>query len=88
MLVKDTLLCSSSNALLIPDSASDRIILVDAFDGALINDRFIDGSAEGLGIFQTPFNAIQVNREIWVSDQVADALFRFDLAGNFSRGRG
>ena len=45
--------------------------------------KFIDGSETGDGIFQTPINAIQVNQEIWVSDQVADAIFRFDLQGNY-----
>lgn len=70
--------------LMIPDSVSDRILLFDPIDGSLINDNFIDGSADtGLGIFTTPLNAIQVNREIWVSDQVADAIFRFDLSGNY-----
>ncbi|NEQ98528.1 MAG: hypothetical protein F6K30_17710, partial [Cyanothece sp. SIO2G6] len=69
--------------LMIPDSVSDRILLFDSFDGSLVNDNFIDGSETGLGIFETPINAIQVNQEIWVSDQVADAIFRFDLSGNY-----
>lgn len=70
--------------LMVPDSVSDRILLFDPINGSLINDNFIDGSADtGLGIFTTPLNAIQVNREIWVSDQVADAIFRFDLSGNY-----
>jgi hypothetical protein len=51
--------------------------LFDAFDGRLVNDNFIDGS----GLFQTPINAIQVKNEVWVSDQLADAIFRFDLKG-------
>lgn len=65
--------------LMIPDSLSDRIILFDPNDGSLVDDNFIDGS----GIFQTPLNAVQVEQEIWVSDQVADAIFRFDLQGNY-----
>ncbi|MEL6351882.1 MAG: hypothetical protein AAFR58_08960 [Cyanobacteria bacterium J06627_28] len=70
--------------LMIPDSVSDRILLFDSIDGSLIDDNFIDGSEDtGLGIFRTPLNAIQVNQEIWVSDQVADALFRFDLQGEY-----
>ena len=70
--------------LMIPDSVKDRILLFDAQDGSLIDDNFIDGSEEtGLGIFQTPINAVQINQEIWVSDQVADAIFRFDLQGNY-----
>ncbi|MEM9154824.1 MAG: hypothetical protein AAGB13_07255 [Cyanobacteria bacterium P01_F01_bin.33] len=69
--------------LMVPDSVSDRIVLFDARDGALVDDNFIDGSEEGLGIFSTPLNAIQVENEIWVSDQVADAIFRFDLGGTY-----
>ncbi|NEP63526.1 MAG: hypothetical protein F6K31_42625, partial [Symploca sp. SIO2G7] len=75
---------TAQSFLMIPDSVSDRILLFDPIDGALIDDNFIDGSVDtGLGIFGTPINAIQVNQEIWVSDQVADALFRFDLQGTF-----
>ncbi|MEO1131336.1 MAG: hypothetical protein AAFX40_01370 [Cyanobacteria bacterium J06639_1] len=73
----------AQNYLMVPDSVSDRILLFDAQDGSLVDDTFIDGSAEGLGIFSTPFNAIQVENEIWVSDQVADAIFRFDLSGAY-----
>ena len=70
--------------LMIPDSVSDRILLFDPINGSLIDNNFIDGSSDtGLGIFQTPLNAIQVNQEIWVSAQLADALFRFDLQGEY-----
>ncbi|MEM7579262.1 MAG: DNRLRE domain-containing protein [Cyanobacteria bacterium P01_A01_bin.80] len=74
---------SAQSFLMIPDSVGDRILLFDSNDGSLIDDNFIDGSETGDGIFQTPINAIQVNQEIWVSDQVADAIFRFDLQGNY-----
>ncbi|MEO0825509.1 MAG: PEP-CTERM sorting domain-containing protein [Cyanobacteria bacterium J06639_16] len=67
----------AADFLMIPDSNSDRILLFDPFDGSLVNDNFIDGA----GLFSTPLNAIQVNEEIWVSDQVADSIFRFDLSG-------
>lgn len=67
----------AADFLMIPDSNSDRILLFDPIDGALVNDNFIDGA----GLFSTPINAIQVNNEIWVSDQVADSIFRFDLGG-------
>jgi len=70
--------------LIVPDSVRDRILLFDPTDGSLVNDNFIDGSDEtGLGIFSTPVNAVQVNQELWVSDQVADALFRFNLKGDY-----
>ena len=67
----------AADFLMIPDSNSDRILLFDPFDGSLVDDNFIDGA----GLFSTPLNAIQVNEEIWVSDQFADSIFRFDLSG-------
>ncbi|MEM9265564.1 MAG: hypothetical protein AAGA46_08580 [Cyanobacteria bacterium P01_F01_bin.13] len=77
-------MAKAQSFLMIPDSIRDRILLFNPTDGSLIDDNFIDGSiATGLGIFRTPINAIQVDREIWVSDQVADAIFRFDLGGNY-----
>ncbi|MEL6139354.1 MAG: hypothetical protein AAFR42_18355 [Cyanobacteria bacterium J06628_6] len=62
---------------MIPDSVSDRVLLFDPEDGSLVDDNFINGE----GLFTTPINAIQVGEEIWVSDQVADSIFRFDLTG-------
>ncbi|NEP18507.1 MAG: hypothetical protein F6J97_16665 [Leptolyngbya sp. SIO4C1] len=76
-------MAKAQSFLMVPDSVSDRIVLFDPIDGTLINDSFIDGSEAGLGIFSTPVSAVQVNREIWVSDQVADAIFRFDLSGQY-----
>ena len=73
----------TTSFLMVPDSVSDRILLFDPIDGSLVDDSFIDGSETGLGIFGTPINAIQVNSEIWVSDQIEDAIFRFDLQGDY-----
>ncbi len=70
-------LAQAAQLLMIPDSLNDSILLFDSYDGALVDDNFIDGA----GIFQTPLNAIQVNNEIWVSDQLADSIFRFNLNG-------
>lgn len=67
----------AAKLLMMPDSQSDRVILFNAFDGKLVDDNFIDGA----GLFQTPINAIQVNNEVWVSDQLADSIFRFNLKG-------
>ncbi|MEM6501515.1 MAG: hypothetical protein AAF685_06730 [Cyanobacteria bacterium P01_C01_bin.89] len=64
---------------MVPDSVGDRVLLLNGEDGSLIDDKFIDGS----GLFSTPLNAIQVENEIWVSDQVADSIFRYDLDGRF-----
>jgi hypothetical protein len=69
----------ASAQIMIPDSTSDDVMLFDAFDGSLLNASFIDLSPVGAS---TPINAIQVGSEIWVSDQVADSIFRFSLDGS------
>jgi len=74
---------STQSFLMVPDSASDRILLFDPVNGSLINDSFIDGSETGFDLFSTPINAVQVESEVWVSDQVEDAIFRFDLEGSY-----
>lgn len=65
--------------LMVPDSTNDRVMLFDSFDGSLITDNFIDMTPQGA---ETPINAVQVGSEIWVSDQIADAVFRYSLDGS------
>jgi hypothetical protein len=69
--------------LMIPDSASDKIMLFSPADGSLVNADFIVDTGASPFDFQTPKDAIQVGNEVWVSDQVSDAVFRFDLQGNY-----
>lgn len=77
---------ASAQFLTVGDSSGDRIMTFDPFDGTLINPNFIvDGGGIGYE-FSTPKDAILVNNEIWVSDQIQDAIFRFDLNGNFLSG--
>lgn len=65
--------------LMVPDSTNDRVMLFSSFDGSLINDNFIDMVPQGAS---TPINSVQVGQEIWVSDQVADSIFRYSLDGS------
>jgi hypothetical protein len=69
--------------LMVPDSSSDVVNLFDPFDGSLVQTGFID-----VGILDitssTPKDAIQVGSEIWVSDQLRDTVYRFDLTGAHS----
>ena len=66
-------------ALMIPDSgAGDRIMLFNDFDGSLITQDWITDVGAVGWFFTTPKEAIQVGNEIWVSDQIADAIHRFD----------
>jgi len=76
---------SAQEFLLVCDSANDRVMQYNALDGSLINEDFIV-NAGGAYNFQTPKEAIQVNGEIWVVDQISDAVYIFDLAGNYVDG--
>jgi hypothetical protein len=70
--------------LLVVDSTNDVIMLFSAADGSLINATFIPDDPTALNYnFQTPKDALQVGNEIWVSDQISDAIYRFDLNGGF-----
>lgn len=65
--------------IMIPESTNDRVMLFSEVDGSLLNPNFIDLTPYGAA---TPINAIQVGNEIWVSDQVADSIFRFSIDGS------
>lgn len=65
--------------LLIPDSTSDTVGLFDPFDGTYMGDIITDNPG-----FSTPINAVVgPDNNIWVSDQVADSIFVFDMAGTY-----
>lgn len=61
-------------------STNDAVHLFDATTGALFQQNFIDLLAVGA---RTPKHALQVGNQIWVSDQLDDKIFRFDLSGSF-----
>lgn len=64
--------------LLTVDSSNDRVLLLNQFDGSVIDGNFIDLAAATGGVAATPLQAMEVGSEIWVSDQLADRIFRFD----------
>ncbi len=69
--------------LMVVDSSNDRVMLFDDVDGSLIQaDWLTDVGAVGWE-FSTPKEARIVNGEIWVSDQIEDAIHRFDIERNF-----
>ncbi|MBX3376274.1 MAG: hypothetical protein KF678_04645 [Phycisphaeraceae bacterium] len=70
---------SGQTYIMVVDSANDRVSLHSPIDGSVINPSFI-ANQPGL-TFNTPKDAIQVGNEVWVSDQVNDAIYRFDLQG-------
>lgn len=69
--------------LLIADSGGDRIMLFDDQTGAVIDANWLTDVGAVGWFFTTPKEAMLVGNEIWVSDQVADAIHRFDLGRNF-----
>jgi hypothetical protein len=71
--------------LLIPDSNADVVAMFDTYDGTYLGDFIVDDPTGTLYDFQTPINAIQISPggPVLVSDQVSDAVYGFDAAGNF-----
>ena len=72
-------LIPEDGVLLIPESSGDVVGMYDPFDGTYLGD-LINGS----GLFSTPINAIKgPDGNIYVSDQVSDAVFVFDTLGTY-----
>ena len=95
--IRNTLVCaaglavaasaSAQQSLLTFDSTADVGILLDPMDGSVTNPAFLDltaaAAAAGYTGSLTPIEGVQVGDEIWVSDQLADRIWRFDLSGAF-----
>jgi len=64
--------------VMIPDSSGDRIMLFDAYDGSLINADWLTDAAASGWEFSTPKEAVMVGGQLWVADQIEDAVFQFD----------
>lgn len=70
--------------ILAVDSGVDRIVKLDAQTGAVVDDFFIvDAASTTTYDFNLPKDVDVVGSEIWVTDQNADAVFRFDHAGAY-----
>ena len=54
------------------------VVLLDPIDGSIIDPTFIDLSSLNPG---TPKDLLQVENELWISDQLEDRIDRFDLTG-------
>jgi hypothetical protein len=69
----------AGNYLMVPNfSTSGRsIMLFNKSDGSLVNKNFIVGDANN--VLQTPREAIQVGNQVWICDQVANKVFRYDF---------
>ncbi|RJP32717.1 MAG: hypothetical protein C4547_13450 [Phycisphaerales bacterium] len=69
--------------LMLVDSGGDRVMLFDPNDGSVLDENWLtDINAQGWA-FTTPKEATIVDGEIWVADQIEDAVHRFDPERNF-----
>lgn len=71
-----------STFLMVPDWTDDKVILLNAFNGDVVDLNFIPTTAPQL---QSPKHAIQHfnGRQILVSDQLSDVVQRFDTNGSY-----
>jgi hypothetical protein len=73
--------------VLVPEATGDHILQFSSFDGSAVNLDFIQDDPTSTNYnFQIPKDVIQVGNEVWVSDQISDAIYRFDLTGIFLSG--
>ncbi len=68
---------------MVTDTSNKAVVLVDAATATVVNSQFITQGSSGTYNFQVPIEALQVNGDIWVADQVSDQLIRFDIFGNW-----
>ncbi len=69
---------AQSNYLMYVDSTSDSVHLADAAFGLVDTFGWIVDDPTSINYnFQTPVEAIQVGNEVWVTDQLSDAIYRF-----------
>ncbi|MDX2018244.1 MAG: hypothetical protein SFY95_11495 [Planctomycetota bacterium] len=68
--------------LMVPESQTDTIWLFDPQNGSLVTQQWADMSFLGLPGDVLPLQAIQVGREIWVTDQAADTIAIFRVSKN------
>ncbi|UCG91372.1 MAG: T9SS type A sorting domain-containing protein [candidate division WOR-3 bacterium] len=70
--------------LLIPESTGDVVGMYDPYDGTYLGDIIVDDPTGTLYNLQTPINAIPgPDGNIYLSDQISDAVFVFDTSGTF-----
>lgn len=67
---------ATQQAIVTTDATTDAVIALSPFDGSLLN-------ASLFGIPNTvQVSAIMVNDQVWVSEQTADRIVRYDVCGN------
>ncbi len=67
---------ASAQILIMPDTTSNTLVSFNPIDGSLLNTNLF--SLQG----GTMISAVDVNGEIWVSEQLGDRVSRWDANGN------
>jgi hypothetical protein len=71
----------SNGFLLIPDSTADTVGMFNPYDGTYLGDLI---TVPPPGGFSTPINAVLgPDGNIYLSDQVKDSVFVYDMGGNY-----
>lgn len=63
------------------DSTANAAHLFDPFDGSIVQANYLQWGDLGTG-GSTAKEALQVGNQIWVSDQLRDVIYRFNLDGS------
>jgi len=73
---------ATAQQLLVTDTTNHAVMLVDGASDVVLDPDFLPDDPSGVNYsFSLPIEAIQVNGEIWVADQISDQIVRFDLYG-------
>lgn len=74
---------AQAQRLFVPESSNDAVMEFNGMDGSLVNMTAIDLAAVTGGAASTPIEVINApNGELWVSDQIADTVFRLSADGS------
>jgi len=76
---------ASAQYLLVAEDENERILLVDASDGTLIDPAYID-MADAIPSAVRPIEAVRVDDEIWITDQTTDSVYRYSIDGSLFLG--
>jgi hypothetical protein len=67
---------ASAQILIMPDSTANALVSFDPMDGSVLNPSMFPLQGG------TQIGAIDVNGEVWVSEQIGDRISRWDINGN------
>ncbi len=79
-----TAVSAHAQYLMVCDGGADRVLLASPVDGSVVDPNFITDDVSGINYaLEVPFEAVQVDDEVWVTDQASDQIVRFDIYGSW-----